>query len=54
MIGAFGRIGYDRVASIEIFRPEYWEMDPLELARDAHEATKKVLRKRCAGVHKCG
>jgi len=43
MIGAFGRIGYDRVASIEIFRPEYWELDPLELARDAHEATKKVL-----------
>jgi 2-keto-myo-inositol isomerase len=44
MLGAFHRIGYDKVASIEIFRPEYWEMDPLELARGAHEATTKVLQ----------
>ena len=44
MIGAFGRIGYDRVTSIEIFRPEYWELNPLELARAAYEATRKVLQ----------
>lgn len=37
------RIGYDRVASVEIFRPEYWERDPQELARDAHVAVSKVL-----------
>ena len=30
---ALRRIGYDRVASVEIFRPEYWERDPFELAR---------------------
>ncbi len=43
MLRAFHRIGYDRVASVEIFRPEYWERDPFELARDAFNATEKVL-----------
>jgi 2-keto-myo-inositol isomerase len=40
---AFDRIGYDRIASVEIFRPEYWERDPFELAKDAREATIRVL-----------
>jgi len=43
MLKAFKRIGYDRVASVEIFRPEYWERDPFELARDAKSATELVL-----------
>ncbi|HYJ87605.1 MAG TPA: sugar phosphate isomerase/epimerase [Pyrinomonadaceae bacterium] len=43
MLQAFRRIGYDRVASIEIFRPEYWERDPLELAREARLAVERVL-----------
>ena len=43
MVSAFRRIGYDKVASVEIFRPEYWEQDPFQLARDAHEATKRIL-----------
>ena len=43
MLQAFKRIGYDRVASVEIFRPEYWERDPLELAREAKEAVSNVL-----------
>lgn len=43
MISAFRRIGYDKVASVEIFRPEYWARDPFELARAAHEATKRIL-----------
>ena len=43
MISAFRKIGYDKVASVEIFRPEYWERDPFALARDAHAATKRVL-----------
>ena len=34
-------IGYDKVASIEIFRPEYWARDPFALARDAHAAATK-------------
>ena len=43
LISAFSRIGYDRVASIEIFRPQYWDMDPLEVAKTAHESTQRVL-----------
>ena len=42
MLQAFRRIGYDRVASVEIFRPEYWERDPFELAREARLAVEKV------------
>ena len=47
MLQAFRSIGYDRVASVEIFRPEYWERDPFELARDAKAATEQVLA-RCS------
>ncbi|HET6978165.1 MAG TPA: sugar phosphate isomerase/epimerase [Pyrinomonadaceae bacterium] len=43
MISSFRKIGYDKVASVEIFRPEYWEQDPFALARAAHAATKGVL-----------
>jgi 2-keto-myo-inositol isomerase len=43
IVSAFRRIGYDKVASVEIFRPAYWERDPFELARDAHAATKRIL-----------
>lgn len=43
MISSFRKIGYDKVASVEIFRPEYWERDPFALARDAHAAAKRVL-----------
>ena len=43
IIGAFQRIGYDANASVEIFRPEYWERDPFELAREAKAAVERVL-----------
>jgi 2-keto-myo-inositol isomerase len=43
MVSAFRQIGYDKVASVEIFRPEYWEKDPFTLARDAYAATKQML-----------
>lgn len=43
MIAGFRRIGYDRVASVEIFRPEYWERDAFELAREAKNAVERVL-----------
>src|SRR5262249_35666691 len=43
IIAAFRRIGYDKVASVEIFRPEYWERDPFELAREAKTATERLL-----------
>jgi len=42
MIAAFRRIGYDANASVEIFRPEYWERDPFELAREAKRAVEQV------------
>ena len=37
------RIGYDGPCSIELFRPEYWDWDPQELAVRCREAALKVL-----------
>ena len=45
IINALKRAGYDRVASVEIFRPEYWERDPLELARDARAAAASIIER---------
>lgn len=39
----FDKIGYDRMVSIEIFRPEYWNQDPFEVAKKAKAATEEVL-----------
>ncbi|MCO6510099.1 MAG: sugar phosphate isomerase/epimerase [Aridibacter famidurans] len=39
----FDKIGYDRMVSIEIFRPEYWGHDPFEVAEKARRATIDVL-----------
>ena len=39
----FDRIGYDRMVSIEIFRPEYWNHDPFDVARLAKLHTVKAL-----------
>jgi 2-keto-myo-inositol isomerase len=43
IIAAFKKIGFDANASVEIFRPEYWERDPFELAREAKAAMGRVL-----------
>lgn len=43
ILSALRRIGYDRVTSVEIFRPEYWEREPQELAREARAAVGQVL-----------
>ena len=43
IIAAFKKIGFDANASVEIFRPEYWERDPFELARDAKSAIERVM-----------
>lgn len=45
MLSSFRKIGYDTVASVEIFRPEYWERDPFTIAREARVATERVLAK---------
>ena len=44
MIAAFRKIGYDKVASVEIFRPEYWGRDPFDLAHDAKRATEEIFK----------
>ncbi|HLA95098.1 MAG TPA: hypothetical protein VK612_05200, partial [Pyrinomonadaceae bacterium] len=36
-------ISYDGPVSVEIFRPEYWEQDPFEVAKKAKAATEEVL-----------
>ncbi len=36
-------IGYDGVCSIELFRPEYWDWDPVVVAKQAREAALKIL-----------
>ncbi|HEV2762970.1 MAG TPA: TIM barrel protein, partial [Pyrinomonadaceae bacterium] len=43
IVAALRRVGYNGVASVEIFRPEYWERDPFELARDAHRAAARFV-----------
>lgn len=39
----FDKIGYDRMVSIEIFRPEYWNHDPFEVAKLAKTHTEEAL-----------
>lgn len=36
-------IGYDGPVSVEIFRPEYWDQDPYEVAAKAKAATEQAL-----------
>jgi 2-keto-myo-inositol isomerase len=36
---------YDFVASVELFRPEYYQMDPEEVIKKAKDTTLEVLRK---------
>jgi 2-keto-myo-inositol isomerase len=44
IINAFRRIGYDANASVELFRPEYWERDPFEFAHEAKAAVESVTK----------
>lgn len=37
------RIGYNDTCSIELFRPEYWQMDPLHVAQTCRAAALAVL-----------
>lgn len=37
-------LGYDGFATVELFRPEYWEWEPLELAKRSHKAALEVLK----------
>ncbi len=37
------KIGYDGPCAVELFRPEYWEWDPYQLAAKAHDMALQVL-----------
>jgi len=43
IVAAVRSTGFDGVASVEIFRPEYWKRDPGSVAREALEKSKRVL-----------
>jgi 2-keto-myo-inositol isomerase len=45
IVGAVRATGYDGVASVEIFRPEYWRRKPLAVAKEAYTKSKKVIGK---------
>lgn len=37
------RIGYDGLCSVELFREEYWQWDPIVLAKKSYESAVKAL-----------
>ncbi len=37
--------GFDKIASLELFRPEYWELPTEDIIRIGYEKTKSVLEK---------
>lgn len=43
MKATLDKIGYNGPASVEIFRPEYWEQDPFEVAAKAKAAAEKAM-----------
>lgn len=45
IVSALKKIGYTGAASVEIFRPEYWERDPREVAIEAHSRTMKIVNR---------
>ncbi|MGI6174618.1 MAG: sugar phosphate isomerase/epimerase family protein [Christensenellales bacterium] len=45
IFSAIKEIGYDELASLELFRPEYYEMDIEEVIRIGKEKTVKVVEK---------
>jgi len=47
IIDALRGIGFDGVASVEIFRPEYWQREPLAVAREAKAKSDRVLASSC-------
>jgi 2-keto-myo-inositol isomerase len=43
ILSRLGRIGFDGLCSIELFRPQYWERDAGELAAAARTATLEIV-----------
>ena len=44
LLSRFKAIGYDGVVSIEIFRPEYWDRDPVDLAKACRASMERVIQ----------
>jgi 2-keto-myo-inositol isomerase len=36
--------GYEKMISIELFRPEYWDMEPKQVTKEAKQRTENVLK----------
>jgi len=45
ILSALQGTGFDGLCSVELFRPEYWERDPAELAAAARAATVRIVGK---------
>ena len=45
ILGQLRETGFDGLCSVELFRPEYWERDPAELAAAARAATLATVAK---------
>ena len=43
ILGHLKQTGFDGLCSVELFRPEYWERDPAELAAAARAATLEIV-----------
>jgi 2-keto-myo-inositol isomerase len=44
LLGALKAIGYSDKVSVEIFRPQYWNLPPLQVAREARATALAILR----------
>jgi 2-keto-myo-inositol isomerase len=44
IVSALRETGYNHMVSIEIFRPEYWELDPQEVAAKAKEGAERFCK----------
>ncbi len=45
ILGSLKAIGYDGKFSVEIFRPQYWNQEPLRVAREAQASSLAVLHR---------
>jgi len=43
ILECLARTGFNGLCSIELFRPAYWERDPLELAHASHDAVRRTI-----------
>jgi 2-keto-myo-inositol isomerase len=44
------KIGFDGLTSVELFRPEYWSMPAVEVAKEAHRTALAVLSPQFPGI----